>query len=107
MPNGTVHPECQPEYQTRHDFSTPEHLHLTIVEALAAVEDVPQTEVDPLYDVVEPESLERLFAHADARESALSTAFSVGKWSVTVHSDGRVLVHECGEAAESSPMARR
>ena len=107
MPDATVRPECQPEYQTRHDFSTSGSLHLTIVEALAAVEDVPQTEVDPLYDVVEPESLERLFAHAAARESALSTAFSVGKWSVTVHGDGRVLVHECEEASESSPTARR
>lgn len=107
MPDATVRPECQPEYQTRHDFSAPESLHLTIVEALAAVEDVPPTEVDPLYGVVEPDSLERLFAHSAARESTLSTAFSVRDWTVTVHSDGRVIVHECDEGFEPTETAHR
>lgn len=102
MPDATVRPECQPEHQTRHDFSTRESLHLTIVEALAAVEDVPETEVDPLYDAVEPDSLERLFAHAAAREWALSVTFAVGKRSVAVHSDGRVLVHDCEPTHEET-----
>lgn len=99
MPEVTVHRESPPAYETRHDFSSSESLHLTVVEALAAVADVPKTDVPPLYDAVEVDSLERLFEHADARGS---TAFAVGEWTVAVHGDGRVLVYDCEETPESA-----
>lgn len=107
MAEPTSNRPYQPEYQTRHDFSTPKSLHLTVVESLAAVEEASPTEVDPLYDAVDTDSLERLFAHATARESTLSAAFPVRGWTVTVHSDGRVLVHECAEAPEPSGTTHR
>jgi hypothetical protein len=67
---------------------------IAVVEALAAARNVAPADVrDPLYDSVDPDALDRLFAYGDAADAADGTvAFSVGGRTVTVHSDGTIVV---------------
>ncbi|WP_435178604.1 HalOD1 output domain-containing protein [Halorussus sp. AFM4] len=90
----------EPVYQTTHDFSGPRSLQLTLVDALAVAENAPRTEVRPLYESVEPDSLESLFAHASTRESTLRVTFDAGSRRVAVDSDGQVEIYEADGESE-------
>ena len=94
-------------YQTTHDFSGGRSLQLTIVEALAVAENVSRTKVRPLYQSVETDSLESLFAHAESRDATLCVTFDVAGRCVEVDSDGRVAVYEAeGESDEAGEDCR-
>lgn len=65
-----------------------------VVEAVAEAEDVPPSEVaPPLYEAVDPESLDDLFAStALADRPGGRVAFPYGGYEVTVHCNGQVSV---------------
>lgn len=71
-----------------------EHLALSITRALAVARDEETTAVPiQLHDYIDPEALERLSEHADARAGAAwKTEFAVGEYTVTVRSDRQVIV---------------
>ncbi|NHN58662.1 MULTISPECIES: HalOD1 output domain-containing protein [Halorussus] len=101
MTDPTAQSRPEPLYRTTHDFSDGRSLQLAIVEALAATENAPRTAVRPLYLSVETDSLESLFAHAEARDATLDVTFDVEDYRVEVDSDGRVAVYEAdGEGVE-------
>jgi hypothetical protein len=65
-----------------------------LVRALAEARGVCVTEVAPLYDVVDPDALGRLFQTDDGADSELRLDFRVDNWSVSVSADGRVCVFD-------------
>jgi hypothetical protein len=69
----------------------------TVTEAVATREDVDPVElVTPLYDAIDPESLERLLDADDgaARNSPIQVTFTYYGYDVTVRSDGTVTLRE-------------
>jgi len=72
-----------------------------VIEAVAAVEDVPPTELPPLNDEIDLEALDRLF------ESAVNSGlfrFTVQGWHVFVASNGRLNICDPSETGDPSPV---
>ncbi|WP_407661689.1 HalOD1 output domain-containing protein [Haladaptatus caseinilyticus] len=73
-------------------------LSLTITEAIIAHTDTPREELPPLYTVIDPDSLENLFANTmnGASRTTGNVVFQYAGCTVTVRADRTVVV-------ESSP----
>lgn len=82
-----------------------------VVDAVADAEDVDPRDLRPtLYEVIDPDALEALFADSDrAAGSELSVTFRYGDWSVCVHGDGDVTVVEppTDAARPKQPVSHR
>lgn len=79
-------------HRTRHDWEGSTGLYHTIVRAVSAVTGVKQMELQPLFDIVDPEALERLLtSHDDPREGA-AVMFDYGGCDLTVHSSGEIVI---------------
>lgn len=75
-------------HRTRYDPSEPENVSEAVVETAAAVADTRATELDPLYDAINPDALE-LFV--DSADQALIEFDYLG-YEVVVCSEGDVVV---------------
>lgn len=65
---------------------------LAIIDAVAAAEDTPPTELmPPLYDVVDPEALNKVFAR---EESMGKIVFNYNGYEISVDADGYVAVKD-------------
>lgn len=63
-----------------------------VIDAVAALENIPTAEVTPpLYDVVNPEALEKLFA---GKASVGKVVFNYNGYEVSVEADGYVAVKD-------------
>lgn len=63
-----------------------------VIDAVAAVEGVQPTELTPqLYDVVDPEALDKVFA---GRASLGKVVFNYISYEVSVHADGYVAIKD-------------
>ncbi|MFC7134561.1 MULTISPECIES: HalOD1 output domain-containing protein [Salinibaculum] len=87
---------------------SPETLTEAIVEAVAEAEGIDPIELRPsLYDVVDPDALELLYAQPDrSRASNLRVTFAYGTWQVHVHRDGTVQLTEHGQPGPDSRKHR-
>ncbi|WP_247728728.1 HalOD1 output domain-containing protein [Halovivax limisalsi] len=81
--------------------STTTPVSQAVVEAVAEAEGIDVTDVEPpafepLYEVVDPEALDLLFAPTvgGAERAAGSVSFEYAGHDVTVYSDGRVTLDE-------------
>ena len=70
-----------------------EPVFLTVLQGIAALENVPITELDPLYDQVDTEALTALLSHARNRDSDVTVEFAVEEYDVIVTQDGEVCVY--------------
>ena len=61
-----------------------------VVERVVACEGVDQTELVPLYEAIEPDSLDRLVETSRRNNSALQIEFTYHEYDVTVTGDGEV-----------------
>ena len=77
------------EFYNRFDDG-PRTVIVSVVEAVAAVVDREFTAMSPLYDAVDPEALTDIVT--SAREQPVNVSFSYEGCSVTVSSDGYVVV---------------
>ena len=78
-------------HSVRHDLSTSDPLHLTIVSSVAAVTNTEPESLPPLYDAVDPDSLERLLRSVpDENRSNVSIAFPFAGLHVEVAGNGEV-----------------
>lgn len=78
-----------------------------VVAAVADARDVDPLELPPLYDVIDPDALDQLFAQ-DARGSEKGprrVIFVVAGCEVVVHSDGGVDVTVSGERESTASAA--
>lgn len=76
-----------------------------VIRAIAAETEADVTEMDPLYDAVDPECLDELFPIGTAAEDPnRQLRFTYEDHVVTVSSDGRVdVVPEGGRSPDHSP----
>lgn len=63
-----------------------------VVHAVAAARDVDPLELEPLYDTVDPDALDRLFASSATPDPAVRgrIVFGMAGCEVTVYDDGRI-----------------
>ncbi|MFB6130992.1 MAG: HalOD1 output domain-containing protein [Salinigranum sp.] len=73
-------------WQYRHDWRTDRRLYVTVVEALQDHLDAGDQLEPPLFESVDPESLDRLLAGA----TDACVAFRYRDYHVTVHSNGGI-----------------
>lgn len=73
-------------------------LSLSVIEAIADATDTDPVELEPLYNVVDPEALDQLFQGTTPATARVQ--FSYGEHTVEVRSDGTILVD--GTAHEQS-----
>lgn len=82
----------------RHDGNwETESVSAAVIEAVSTVTNTPTTDLDPLYNVINPDALDRLYKpmHDGApRLSGGTTAFIYSDCRVTVHADGEVKVNQ-------------
>ena len=77
-----------------HDWTGNDSLTTTIVSTVAELSGTDPTEVDRLYDRIDPESLETLFEptnKADGRNTG-QVSFQLDAYTVTVHATGDIVV---------------
>lgn len=86
-------------YRVTHDWADADSLSTTLATALAVVTGRPAHRLRPLYDVVDPDALDRLF-RTGSDGDPLTTGrarFPYGGYEVTVRASGEI------EIAESDP----
>ncbi|WP_306061461.1 HalOD1 output domain-containing protein [Natronococcus wangiae] len=76
------------EIQTKRKESEP--VSGTIIRGLAAVENVSISEVNPLYEQIDTDALDRLFSHAKHFHTDVAVEFSIDEYTVTVTCDDTV-----------------
>ncbi|WP_255196167.1 HalOD1 output domain-containing protein [Halorarius litoreus] len=94
------------EYRAYHDPSRVAKLSTTVVHALADAMDVDVTDAGfVLYDIVDPDSLDRLFARTTDPQSGAPShvAFTVDGYRVTVYSTGQIVITPPDTAARDRP----
>lgn len=76
-------------YRVPFDCQEGEQLSMAIVTAVADIADVDPTDMEPLYDQIDPESLDRLF---DTPVSDVGVSFTFHGHEVTVKQHGYIVV---------------
>lgn len=72
--------ECTPVLETRFGGERGRLPSTAIVEAVAAAEDVTPAELDPLYDEIDPDEIDQLFATQNDESSTTLLRTSVAGW---------------------------
>ncbi len=76
-------------HQIDHDWDVDSSVSTSVVEAVAAATKTMPTEIDPLYDVVDPDALDALVA--SLRKSGHGTVrFEFAGWIVTLTANGAI-----------------
>ncbi|MFP8953420.1 HalOD1 output domain-containing protein [Natrialbaceae archaeon A-arb3/5] len=66
----------------------------TLLQSLAVAEDTRITELDPLYESVEPEALCDLLRHASTHDCLVGVEFVYGELTVTISETGTIRIHD-------------
>lgn len=85
------------EYVLSPDSSPDGSLSAVIVEAVADREDCSPTEIEPLYDAINPDALNALFFFDSAQSSSRingEISFEYCGYLINVTSDGRISIDE-------------
>lgn len=77
----------------RAEYTTVPDIH-DICLALAAIEDIPATELNPLYNHVEIEALTRLIRHADEHDCTVGVEFTFQDHTVVVDDKRTIQIHD-------------
>lgn len=73
---------------------------VAVVERVAALDDVDPTELEPLFETIDPEALDGLVeSTTDSEESGLQVRFEYQGYEVTVTADGEVHTEAEGETS--------
>lgn len=81
-------------YHFNHDWGTNQSVLETIVFAVAAVTGKPPAEVEPLYNVIDPDALSVLFSPISDENprSDGAVSFTFEDQAVTVHASGEIII---------------
>lgn len=105
MPTDQGWNSCTSVHEVTYDQSSNRELVEVLVEALAEVEGVESAELEPLYDAVDIELLERLvYPDASSPLSAGIVGFSAHGWNVFVHADGQINICDPVDGADPSSV---
>lgn len=83
-----------PLCRTQFDIAGPQSPSTAVIDAIATVADTSPLSIEPLYETVELEALDRLLEHAGSNGSGIALEFRVDEWDLIVTGDGQVLVFE-------------
>jgi|AntRauTorcE11898_2_1112593.scaffolds.fasta_scaffold57694_2 hypothetical protein len=79
--------------QARHDFAGTESLSVTIMEAVASAQGTDTENLEQrLFDVVDPDALDRLFRPTDATTYEAEVRFVIAENAVVIRNTGDVFV---------------
>lgn len=80
-------------HRTRHDFAGERRLSTSVVQAVATALGTDPLSLDErLYDVLDPDALDRLFGDDGEAAGPRTLSFELAGCSVTVRGDGRIVV---------------
>ncbi|WP_436925152.1 HalOD1 output domain-containing protein [Halosimplex amylolyticum] len=92
---------CTPVVGTRFDGDRERAPSTAVIEAVAAAEGVAPTELDPIYDAIDPEAIDRLLA--DQNDASTCVRFAINGWTVFVRGDGALRV--CDPDKQTDPVS--
>lgn len=95
------------QYKRGTDQSGNDKLSNRVIAAVAAERDVDPLELPTLYDVIDPDALNRLFDHgfSSGRNGLGRVVFTLAGCEVVVHSDGEIDVTAPGERSATASAA--
>ncbi|MFB6080948.1 MAG: HalOD1 output domain-containing protein [Haloferacaceae archaeon] len=99
----SVRCECTPVYDTRYGGERGRPPSVAVVEAIAAVEGVAPTELDPLADAIDPAGLDGLFEDGAGAPPTKILHFTVRGWNVFVRDDGTIRVCDPDRPTDPTP----
>ncbi|SER53657.1 HalOD1 output domain-containing protein [Natrinema salaciae] len=86
--------ESVPLCRTQFDMDGPRRPSTAVIDAISTVADRSPLEIEPLYETIELEALDRLFDHAGTAGSGIALEVPIADWVLLVTGDGQVLVFE-------------
>ncbi|WP_415380468.1 HalOD1 output domain-containing protein [Halosimplex sp. TS25] len=92
---------CTPVVGTRFGGDRERAPSTAVIEAVAAAEGVAPTELDPIYDAIDPEALDTLLA--DQNDASTCVRFDISGWTVFIRGDGALRV--CDPALQTDPAS--
>ena len=98
--------DCAPVFETWFGQERERTPTVAIIEAVAAAEGVAPTELEPLYDEIDTDAVNRLLASdRNSSSSNICIQLSVSGWQVFVRNDGAIRVCDPNRpTAISSPF---
>ncbi|WP_339104895.1 HalOD1 output domain-containing protein [Haloterrigena salinisoli] len=96
--------ECPPVHCAHFDPTVSGQLSSAIVSAVTTVTDRSPMAIDPLWETIDPEALERLLDHAATQGEGTSFGleFSVAGLDLVVTDAGEIVVYDCASERESA-----
>lgn len=89
-------------YREIHDWTSADSLSSTLLTALADVKDVAPTDLEPLYETLDPEALDNLFgSDGDGFRADGHVSFPVAGCDVSIYSHGEFAVISIKKSPES------
>lgn len=100
--------ECTPVGETTFGDERDRRPSIAIIEAVAAAEGVAPTALDFIYETIDPEAIDQLFANVgDGSAPPVHLRLSVHGWNVFVRSDGTIRVCDPDRPTDSAPVFQK
>jgi len=103
MADDTVRCTCKPVVGTRFGGETGRDPSLAVVEALAAAEEVPPTELEPLGEKIPLDAIDRLLGDAAGTDQHVYLRFRAAGWDVFLRGDGAIRI--CDPECQTEPVS--
>lgn len=101
----TVYRGCTPIIDAEYNPESDDSPSAVIIDALAKAARKDPLELPSLYEFVNAEALDRLFAdHSGAADAHTLLSFKVEKWNVFVRADGRIRVCDATQQTDPKPV---
>jgi len=101
----TLYRGCTPVVDTQYRKDGSETPAKVIIDAVAEAANVEPVELPPLYEFIDPDSLNTLFQqHEGAVDSEAVLSFRIDHWNVFVRADGRIRVCDSTQPTEPQPV---
>lgn len=78
---------------------------MRIIDAIATAKGVHATDLPPLFEIVDPDSIDSLFSnHNGTADAEAMLSFSYDTWNVFVKADGRIRVCDATQPTDPEPV---
>jgi len=96
---------CTPVVDVQYRYENDQTPVEAIVVALAEIEGSDATALPPLYNVIDTDALNRLFAREDDEgDTAAILSFQYDTWNIFVRSDGRIRICDATKPTNPEPV---
>lgn len=98
--------ECTPIAHTQFGAESGRTPSEAIIDALAEAEGVDPMELDPLYETIDGDALDRLFTPRSESEETPSRTFgfTINSWNVFIQSEGSVVICDPDRLTDPAPV---